>query len=509
MATESVVLHALELARVRDSHAGWALLRGDNAPVAAAILAAHLSQGDRRRGVVELTELVAADLDDLREAGLDLPRTASAYLTEWRTQGLLLRRAATDSRSETLELSPQALLGLRFLEDLRSPRQSATQSRLATIAEGLRALARDTDPDPTAQIAQLEQERERLDGRIAALRAGRSPQAVTAEGARERAADLLQLAEEIPADFARVREDLEGVNRALRESILDGEGNQGHVLAEVFRGVDLIATSPSGRTFEGFAELVLDAEAGASFADAVAQVLSREFARDLDPAQRRFLRDLQPSLVDASLEIQTVMAGFARSLRRFVHSQDYVAERVMRRELRGALADALPAARTTRPWADSGIELPLSSVRIASVGGLRLHDPDQVEVAGDVEVAPEAEVDLAVLRALARETEIDFAELREAVNAALAAADPPATALAEPASEPPHESAPQQAVTVAQVLDSHPASQGVASVVGLLALAVRHGEVAPEEHESLAWTSLAGVARSALVPTHRFTRRIP
>ncbi|WP_180359754.1 DUF3375 domain-containing protein [Miniimonas arenae] len=489
MSGTAVRLAALELRRVRDTehHPGWALIRAENAPVAAAILGTYLAGDVRRRPAAELAELVESELDELREAGFDLPRTAHAYLAEWRAQGLLIRRAADESRTETYELTAEALGALRFLDQLRTPRQAATQSRLATISAALRSLAVDSDPDVTVRLTALEEERARLDERIARLRSGEEP-VVDRAAAIERARDVVQLAEEVPADFARVRTELDGVNRSLRESILDGDTVQGRVLAEVFRGVDLIAESNAGRTFAAFAELVLDAEAGAAFADAVGQVLDREFARELSPAQRRFLRGLLPALVDASLEVQVTMAAFARSLRRFVHSQDYLSDRVLRRELTQTLAAALPAAATTRPWAPSGIELSLTSVPLASVGAIQLYDPQESEVSGDVEVHEDTEVDLDALRALARETEIDMAELRAAVNDALAFA---------------------RDVTIAEVLDRHGATQGVASVVGLLALAARHGVAHPEARERVEWTSVSGVPREARIPVHTFTGRVP
>jgi hypothetical protein len=58
--------------------------------------------------------------------------------------------------------------------------------------------------------------------------------------------------------------------------------------------------------------------------------------------------------------------------------------------------------------------------------------------------------------------------------------------------------------TVADVLARYPATQGVGSVVGLLSIAAEQGTV---DHvpEVLSWRGADGVARAALVATHRFT----
>ena len=74
--TSGVVASALELSRLvsgERADAGLHLLRLDLAPVAAAVLAAHLGGQVRRRPVAELHELIDEDLAALREAGLNLP----------------------------------------------------------------------------------------------------------------------------------------------------------------------------------------------------------------------------------------------------------------------------------------------------------------------------------------------------------------------------------------------------------------------------------------------------
>ena len=58
--------------------------------------------------------------------------------------------------------------------------------------------------------------------------------------------------------------------------------------------------------------------------------------------------------------------------------------------------------------------------------------------------------------------------------------------------------------TVAQVLEDSPATQGLASVIGLLLLARRRGQAA-DGVEHVTWTSRAGRQRAASAPRLRFT----
>lgn len=138
---------AASLRRMRESDAGLALLRADLFPVLAAVLAEHLGGTQRVRPAVEFLELLTVDLDLLRDAGFDLPRSAPEYLTEWVRQGILVRRAG-EAREETVELSPAAQVAVRFASGLAAQRSAVTSSRLANVSDLLARLARGTDPDP-------------------------------------------------------------------------------------------------------------------------------------------------------------------------------------------------------------------------------------------------------------------------------------------------------------------------------------------------------------------------
>ena len=135
--------------------------------------------------------------------------------------------------------------------------------------------------------------------------------------------------------------------------------------------------------------------------------------------------------------------------------------------------------------------MPIARATVRSVGEISLHDPREFDVGPALEDAAVATVDMAALRALARETEIDFTELRENVNRTLEGKD------GAPAS-----------ATVADVLELHPATQGVASVVGLLDLGVGHG-IREAGGESVTWSSMTGRSRRAQLDRFRFTEDVP
>jgi hypothetical protein len=291
----------------------------------------------------------------------------------------------------------------------------------------------------------------------------------------------------LPDDFARVLAEFEELNSALRAKIIESDESQRSVLDDIFRGVDLIGESPAGQSFSGFSNLVLDPVLGAAFEEDVRDILSREAANELTIPERRLLRQLLTTLKDRSAEIHDVITSFAKGLRRYVVSQDYQRDRVLRRVLLDALNRGRELKDTLPPPRRTGAHLDLTAVSLVSLGALRLHDPADFDASGtELESDDGESISLQELREIARQTEIDFSELADNVNAAVARGG---------------------AITVRQVLELFPATQGVGSVIGLLSLAADHG-VLGEGTEEVEWAGADGVHRRARVATHEFVGRI-
>lgn len=476
------VAHVLELAQIAERDAAWKLVRADNAPVIAGLLGVHLGGDERRVDAEELYERLDVDLERLRAQGVALPLRAKGYCAEWRAAGFLVRRPSSDARGETLELSPDAIAGIRFLQARAAPRSSVTESRLASLAAQVRRLAIDTDPDVDARISLLEEDVERIEHRIQALRSG-DEVALDADRALERVRDVLAQAAEVPDDFARVRAEFESLNAALRAKIVDSDGSQAAVVDEVFRGIDHISDSDAGRSFAAFSQLVLDPALGAAFEADIRRILDRGFARDLTVDERRAMRGFLTTLKGRSAEIHDVITVFARALRRYVQSQDYQRDRVLSALLREAQSAGIAAADHIRPWHPTGLTLDLSAVSMSSVGAVETFDPAEFAASDDVQEQVPLVASIEELRALARETEIDFDELIRNVNGVLRDV---------------------RTCTVADVLARYPATQGVGSVIGLLALAAEQGTV-DDQPEVLAWQGSDAIPRTAVIAAHRFT----
>lgn len=486
MASVSVRSRALALKRLlTEDHAALTLLRADNLAVTAAVLAERLGAPGSRLASDELFEQVESDLETLRTDHV-LPQTARVYCEAWREVGLLKRRPVPGGRGETWELTAEARDALRVLDQISAPAPTLTESRLVALAGLLHQLAVDTDPDVSRRIAAKQAEIERLNDEISRLRSGETD-VLDPQRAVERATDVLTQARDLPGDFGRVRARFEELNAELRTRILDSEETQSRVLDDVFRGVDVITASDEGRTFTAFAALLRDPERSAALESDIASILRRSFSSSLSGSDRRALRTLVRELKGGSREVHGVLTEFARGLRRYVQSQEFQRDRELRKALAGALAAAAPTSRIVRPFHQFGGEVELSTMSLRSVGELSLHDPREFDPGEPLDDDEPDVTGFEALATLARESEIDFAELIRNIDDVLGDDGPR---------------------TVGDVLASHPASQGVASVVGLLSLATRHGEIDDDAVEHLEWDGLDGVRRRASVSRHSFVGRI-
>lgn len=457
------------------------LLRADLLPVVVAVLA-HRFEATRVVGYAEFIEQVSDDLDELRDAGFTLPRTAQEYVADWISNGYLVRRPGAAAREETVELSRTAADVVRFVGDAQESRSAVTSSRLSNVGGLLDALARESDPDASTRVQGLREERDRIDREIERIEAG-DYQPLDDLIARERLAEILRLAGEVPGDFAKVADDLESLNGELREQIINNDGSRGGVLEDVFAGVDLIESSEAGRTFNAFHELLLDHVLADRFDSAVEAVLERGFTDELPAPEAVFLRRYLALLQRESNQVRRSLTEFSRSLRRFVETQEYREHKRLAEALTRAEQAALAALKKLPPTAPLGRDLDLTSMRISSVGAWALHNPADLRTVEEVVANEVPKLDLESLRMLVRLTEIDFPELERQIAATV-------------------ETTP--AATVADVLAAYPATQGLASVVGLLVLAEEHATRAPGR-QRWEWTSSLGAARGVDAPRFVFT----
>ncbi|HET9644234.1 MAG TPA: DUF3375 domain-containing protein [Burkholderiaceae bacterium] len=461
----------------------WRLLAATKAPVVIALLQSLFIGSDKSLPSSVLHERLGRDIDALRASGEELPQTPQSYVAEWLNQGWLTRRFPAGASEEEYELSADALTALRFVAGLLKPRTTATESRLSLVIQQISRLSDETNTSPQARLAALRAERDRIDRAIAEVERGHV-KALPNDRAIERAREIIALAQELAADFRSVRDEFERLNRGLRQSLMENEGSRGDVLEQLFAGVDLIGESDAGRTFNAFWRLLTDSEQSATLRESLDEVAGRPFARTLESHERKFLLGLTGALLNEGRGVHDVLQHFARSLKSFVQSREFLEHRRLHNLLKDATQAALSAKHLVRPNEQVGFDLMQSSSRIRSVSQWVMHDPAQRVTDSSMRDAELSELDLETVSELVRQSEIDFRTLKRHIRTMLEK----------------HSQA-----SIGQVLTEYPAEQGLGSVIGYIALGARHGEIT-DGSEVIVWEGTDAVQRQARVPAVYFLR---
>jgi hypothetical protein len=351
------------------------------------------------------------------------------------------------------------------------------------VIQALVKLAEDTDEDTSRRIERLLAEQARIEKEIEAIQKGHM-RVITAESALERTREIITLADDLAGDFRRVRDQFEHLNRDLRERLMDNEGNRGEVLDSLFAGIDVISGSDAGRTFSAFWRLLTDPEQSAAFDQALESIMSREFVAHMDIKDRRFLLRMTRTLLEQGGAVHEVLQTFARSLKHFVQSREYLEQR----RLNQLLNDAQRAALTLRDEVKAAealqYTLELTSSRIRSLSQWTLHDPSLQAPPEAMSAGDMPSIDLQSIGELVAQSEIDFRTLKANIRELLET---------------------RSQVSIGDVLDLFPAAQGLGSVVGLIALGSRHG-IKADNQEAVSWHGSDAVQRSARIPRFYFLR---
>ena len=461
----------------------WRLLASSNGPTVIGLLQSHVYEKERSLPASIFFERLTRDLEELRGQGDDLPQTAQAYVANWLGDGYLERRFPPGATEEEYELSSATIEAIRFLSAIATPHSAATESRLSLVIQALAGLAEDTDADKQRRIERLMAEQSRIDREIDAIQNGQM-RVLPRDAALERTREIISLADDLTGDFRRVRDQFEQLNRDLRERIMDSDGNRGEVLDSLFAGIDLITESEAGRTFSAFWRLLTDPEQAAMLEESLDSVMSREFVGELDMRERRFLLRLTRNLLEQGGAVHEVLQTFARSLKHFVQSREYLEQRRVNQLLKEAHRAALLIKDEVKTTESLAYSLELTSSRLRSLSQWALYDPTlQAEPEAMREGQPPA-IDLESVSELVAQSEIDFRTLKEHVCSLLEQRDQ---------------------ASIGDVLEHFPAEQGLGSVVGLLALGSRHG-IKGDSVETVAWVGEDDQGRRARIPKIYFLR---
>lgn len=487
----SVLARVFEFDRIREDSFVVKAFRSQNFALNVAVLAEYFSSGQARIDSAEFHERLAADLEEIAaEPHLEYLVTANKSAVEicrgWIEARLLARRQDIETKSEYYELTSVGQTVISSVSALRTPRAATTQSRLALLIDQLSDLEQATNENQGQRLEYLQAQKERIEHEIERVQAGEI-KTLDRDRALEGLRDLVDLARQVPGDFARVRESFHRIAERVRLQLLDSEVPQEETLDAVFTGLDHVKQSDEGKSFNAFFALLTDPERRAIFDAAISGLDERGLLDELEFEDQMMLRTYMKLLRDESQPVRQMMQVLSANLRDFVKSRQFREYRAMADKLREIQALGLRASRILGPTSGLSLEVAATSYASSSVGRIALRVPANERIETPIDEGAVTEVDWEELRRRVRESEIDLEQLTADINAVVANG---------PAS-------------ISQVLAQCPAQQGLASVVGLLMLGMRHGKAQGQQYETVTWHGMFDkVERSGEIPLYIFERAI-
>ncbi|HET9127048.1 MAG TPA: DUF3375 domain-containing protein [Propionibacteriaceae bacterium] len=467
-----------ELVGLRRGHPAWRLLGADNAPLTLGFLErVFLTPNVRQMPGPDLADALADHLTALRRADpAAYPKEPEAYIADWSEPSSgWLRRWYPGGSSDVPLYAPTAAVetAAAFVRSLRHREFLGTASRLLTVRDLLRQITVGAASDPQVRLEALQRQRDEVDAQISALRSGEGG-TLDDTAIRERFAQAVSTARDLLGDLREVEENFRALDRDVRLRATTWTGPRGEFLRSVFGSTAEIGKSDQGRSWEAFWEHMLSARQQDEL-DGLLRAVASVPALDGRSTQIESL--LREELFSAAESTQRTVAALSGQLRRFLDERSWTESRRIHELIRSTLAAALdtgsggdpgPVASVPELRVDVALPLerPLFTGRTTTRLDSSIAEPDAARVE-----------DLAALFELSA---VDLDGLRLAVAVTVERCGGVAT--------------------LAQVVDDHPLSEGLAELIGYLQVADDGAQVIPDTRQQVDWIDAEGRRRMADIP---------
>ncbi|QNE13864.1 DUF3375 domain-containing protein [Pseudarthrobacter sp. NBSH8] len=470
---------------LRENHAGWSLLRAQNAPLAVSFfIKAFTGPNQRDIGRQELIDHLDDVLFGLREVfGEDkYPRPAGEYLDEWAApERAWLRKYYIPGQDEPrYDLTAAAEDVVRWVESLSGRDFVATQSRLTSIFAVLKALVQQSETDPEVRLAELQRQRDGIDAEMQRIKDG-NIRVMTGPEALDHFQQLTTLAKDLLSDFREVEQNFRKLDRQVREQIATWDGSQGELLASIFANQQDISGSLQGRTFQGFWDYLMSPQLRTELRDLLHRATRIDALAKLDNLHA--VTNLHQDWLPAVEQTQATVRQLSQQMRRLLDDKVFLENKRIMQLVRSIESGALG----TREVPPSGVfmEIAAQSVDVALPFERPLYEPSRRIMVDDVVVAAnDAEVDAG---ALFSQFHVDTERLKSNIDDVLAGTEQ---------------------ATLGEVASAHPLSQGLAEIVAYYQLATESdwASINPDESQQLSWQLPDGSIREATVEQIIFVR---
>lgn len=470
---------------LREKHAGWALLRAQNAPLALHFfMSAFTDPNQRNVGRQQLIDVLDDVLFGVRETYGEekFPRNASEYLDDWAaSERAWLRKYYVQGEDEPhYDLTPAAEDVVRWVESLKGREFVATQSRLTSIFAVLKTLVQQSETDPDVRLAELQQQRNQIDAEMQRIREG-DLKVMTAPEALDHFQQLTTLAKDLLSDFREVEQNFRKLDRQVREQIATWDGSQGELLDSIFANQQDIGSSLQGRTFQGFWDYLMSPQLRRELNDLLHRATRIEALARMDNLHT--ITNLHQDWLPAVEQTQATVRQLSQQMRRLLDDKVFLENKRIMQLIRSIEANALD--QRDQPPSNFAMEIEASSVDVALPFERPLYEPgSRVMVMDDVVTADDQDLDAS---ALFSQFHVDRERLKSNIERVLEE---------------------ETQATLADITAAHPLSQGLAEIVAYYQLAAESdwASINPETTQRLRWTLEDGSVREAVIDQIIFVR---
>ncbi|OXR41116.1 hypothetical protein B7C42_06886 [Nocardia cerradoensis] len=310
------------------------LLHQTYAPFVVTMLASLFTADRPTVTVADAQAEIGDALNQLRSAGygedgqLPLPTgNARELCRHWVNAGWLICQALED-KTEVYRLSAHGVGALEVAGRVAGSRTRVSESRVRTLLEAVERLAQDSDPNLADHIARLEAEITQRQQELRRLEAGGDIEATDDDRLVEEAENVLHLARELPADFARVAESIKSMQREVVTDLRQDIRPTGEVLREYLeRGQQIMDATPEGRAFAGALRLIGDPEQIDELSNRLRTVSRHSFAAQMSEPQRRELIDVARRIERGVKEVLTAQRQASHVITTQVRNHDPMRDR--------------------------------------------------------------------------------------------------------------------------------------------------------------------------------------
>ncbi|WP_420180424.1 DUF3375 domain-containing protein [Paenarthrobacter sp. TA1.8] len=472
---------------LRENHAGWSLLRAQNAPLALHFfMAAFTDPNQRNVGRQQLIDTLDDTLFGVRESfGEDkFPRSASEYLDDWAApERAWLRKYYVPGEDEPhYDLTAAAEDVVRWVESLRGREFVATQSRLTSIFAVLKTLVQQSETDPEVRLAELQQQRDQIDKEMQRIRAG-DVKVMSGPEALDHFQQLTALAKDLLSDFREVEQNFRKLDRQVREQIATWDGSQGELLDTIFANQQDIGSSLQGRTFQGFWDYLMSPQLRNELNDLLQRATQIEALSQADNLHT--ITNLHQDWLPAVEQTQSTVRQLSQQMRRLLDDKVFLENKRIMQLIRSVEASALDTR--DNPPSNVFMEIDAPSVDVALPFERPLYEPgSRVMVMDDVITADDQDLDAS---ALFSQFHVDRERLKSNIDDVLERTDQ---------------------ATLADITAAHPLTQGLAELVQYYQLAVESdwATVNAETTQNLQWQLPDGTLKEATIDQIIFVRPV-